>query len=263
MADNQLELKYKENKEEILKLMKNKDYIDCLVFYPDTQPGKGKSDAVDLWGYQTKNLLPQLWWPIKTLRIHPTGKDSHSHWRFSVLTADNKRTFFNEHSAYLKKPFGQIRIGPGVDNYEKSWDKETGEEWSIQFDLELNPEKQFTLRDFVLALLDPKAYEPDGVKENGAFCWYKFAGFDKGTPKGCRFWVQACVRQFWIQGFLKNDPAAKLTEYNKKTGWETPDFPRGTWFTERPAGIELDDGPTSEKAREEATARDNGFPDFI
>jgi hypothetical protein len=95
------------NKERIIEYMNNPSYKLCLAFYPDKQVND------QTFGYRVKDLLPQLDWKIKELRIHPTGRTSTSHWRLSLRATDGQRTFFNNTVEYLKQGYGQVRIGPG------------------------------------------------------------------------------------------------------------------------------------------------------
>jgi hypothetical protein len=227
--------KWAANKKLILDLMNDEKYRLTLAFYPDKRGGD--------YGYKELNLLPQLDWKIKTLLIHPGGELQTSHWRLSLITKDNKRTFFNNNVEYLLYGYGQMRVGPGDD-----------QRVDIAFDLELTSD-QYTLGDFLEALLHPAADEDDAVYQDQPFCWYLYTGYPE-TKKNleCRHWVQAAARAFYHKGLISTDPTELFNQKNKSLGYPNGQIPKGTFFQEKP---EL---RATLKGTEEQDALKEGFP---
>ncbi|KAI1171878.1 hypothetical protein F4777DRAFT_582520 [Nemania sp. FL0916] len=234
------------NKLKILALMNDERYKFALEFYADTDPGAEG-------GYKEMNLLPQLDWKIKTLRIHPGGKAKNSHWRLSLTTADGKRTFFNNSTQYLSNSYGQMRIGPGRDSMDVIG---LGLE-IIGFNLELTSD-QHHLGDFLEALLHPPENQNDGVYEDRPFCWYLYNGFPvSGQALECRHWVQAAARAFHHKGLISKDPSEIFNALNKDYGYPDGRIMKGTFFREKPKNLLQ----TWRTEKHQADQRD-GFPDW-
>lgn len=227
------------NKQKILALMRDPRYRYTLGFYPDrigTEYGC--------------NQLPDLSWKIKTLRIHPGGTLSTSHWRLSLITADGKRTFFNNNVEYLLHGYGQMRVGPGRENNE-----------AVTFDLELASEQR-TLGEYLDVVLHPtvagdgEGGNYDGVYEDQPMCWFLYTNYVKRqTNFECRHWVQAVVRAFWRKGMLKEEPTPVFRMKNIELGYanDKGECPKGEFFKEKPTDLK-----STLKGNEEQEALERG-----
>ena len=219
------------NKARLVDLMRDPEYNLCLFFYPENSGVAGN------FGYTEKNLLPQLWWEITELRVHPCGLTAGGHWRLSLQTADHQRTFFNCSNKYIMGNYGQFRIGPGRDD---NGPLPTGarSEIDYSFAIPLSPNGPWTLEHFVDALLHPTAddTDKDGVKDGKPMCWYQY----KEVARECRYWVQSAAKVFQRKGFLDIDASALSTLFRQKNdlyGYKNEEIPKGPFFDSKPPGM--------------------------